>query len=616
MIPYMEDNIFHIIRKYINRCIPLVYKQLGITESTDTDFTVERPKDARHGDIASNVALVLAKVVRKHPFEVAQLIASVLQKEYCLSSLDMRPLWIQKIEVAHPGFINFYMTHTFWHDVLYNTLLAGPAYGSSTIGAGKRVNVEFVSVNPTGPLHIGHTRGAVYGDALSRLLTWCNFDVIKEYYINDAGKQIEILIDSVFIRYKQKLGIKAELSIEHYPGDYLITIAEILHTAHQDSLLHMHPAERNTLIRKVSLSKIMQCIKQDLSALDIQYDVFTSEKEDIIDKDLIENALEILKMQDLIYEGTLEKPKGKAALDWEQTKQLLLKSTAFGDDSDRTIQRKDGTYTYIASDIGYCLHKVMRGFDKMILVLGADHSGYVKRMEGVANVLGGEKQQTSILIYQLVNLLKEGKPFRMSKRTGTFITLSDVLEEVGKDALRFAFLSQKNDTALDIDLNQILEQSKDNPVFYVQYAHTRCASVIHKAHIAQIFSPKELAINLEDGELKYIRNNQHSAEQLTEILSLLTGESELSLIKEIALFPKIIESATIHYEPHRIARYLYDLANALHYAWAQGIEEPKQRFILENDRPLSQARVLLLYVTAHTIFLGLQILGVQTMIKM
>lgn len=569
-------NIFNSVRETILKCIAEVYPEAKDTAAV----AVELPKDSSHGDVATNAALVLKSQLGGNPVDISITLAERLSQE---------PTFKQ-VTTAGPGFINIILGDKIWYELIKTVVSSGIHYGDNNLGQGAKVNIEYVSVNPTGVLHVGHAR-AIYGDVLARLLKKCGYNVTKEYYINDAGGQINILTASAFVRYKQALGIEDQVQEGMYPGEYLIPVGKALAAKYGDTLLQMPEVERYEIMSEFTVFSMMELIKADLKEAGIEHDIFTSEKHDILKKNKIELALQLLENKGLIYKGILEPPKGKLPDDWEPREQTLFRATQFGDDIDRPIRKSDGTHTYFAGDIAYHLDKIQRGFNDMVLVLGADHGGYVKRMKAVVAALSDDKAKIDIKIIQMVNLFKEGKPFKMSKRAGTYITVHDVIEEVGKDVLRFVMLSRKNDTVFDFHFDKVLEQSKDNPVFYVQYAHARANSVLR------------------------IGKEQH-LEPSANHLALLTNEADLVLIKKIAQYPKIVESSAMNHEPHRITYYLTELANEFHSYWSKGNDSEGMRFIIPGNVELSSARLYLAQAIAATISSGLDIIGVKAVERM
>ncbi|RWR08688.1 arginine--tRNA ligase [Paenirhodobacter populi] len=543
------------------------------------NVTVEPPRDPLHGDMATNAAMVLAKPAGLKPRDIAEELAAKL-------SADPR---ITLAEVAGPGFLNLRLDPAVWADVTRAALAAGNDYGRSDLGHGIKVNVEFVSANPTGPMHVGHTRGAVFGDALASLLDFAGYDVTREYYINDGGAQVNVLARSAFERYREANGLEPEIREGLYPGDYLIPVGEALKAKYGDSLLNQPESVWLDDVREFATAAMMQMIRDDLALLNVTMDVYSSEKA-LYGTGKIEDALGRLESLGLIYEGVLEPPKGKLPEDWEEREQTLFRSTSFGDDVDRPVKKSDGSWTYFAPDIAYHYDKIERGFDQLIDVFGADHGGYVKRMKAAVAALSNNRVPLDIKLIQLVRLFKNGEPFKMSKRAGTFVTLRDVVEQAGADVTRFHMLTRKNDAALDFDFDKVLEQSKDNPVFYVQYAHARVASVLRKAAEAGIdVSPAALA---------------------RADLSGNTHEAELALVKKIAEWPRLVEIAARANEPHRVAFFLYEIASDLHALWNRGNEEPGLRFV-QDDSDISAAKIALAKACAVVISAGLGILGVK-----
>jgi arginyl-tRNA synthetase len=547
--------------------------------------TVEPPRDPAHGDMATNAAMVLAKPAGRNPREIAGALVEVLAADPLVASA----------EVAGPGFINLRLDPARWFGVVPAVLAAGRDFGRSRMGAGRRVNVEFVSANPTGPLHVGHTRGAVFGDALAGLLAFAGFDVTREYYINDGGAQVDTLARSVYLRYLEALGKAVEFPDGTYPGDYLIPVGQALAEKHGRDLVDRPEGEWLPTLRQFATDRMMELIRADLALLGVRMDHFFSEKS-LYGTGLIEEALVELEKRGLIYEGVLEPPKGKAPEDWEPREQTLFRSTAYGDDVDRPVKKSDGNWTYFAPDIAYHWDKVRRGYDELIDVLGADHGGYVKRMKAVVAALSGERVPLDVKLCQLVKLTKGGEPFKMSKRAGTFVTLRDVIEQVGPDVTRFVMLTRKNDAPLDFDFDKALEQSKDNPVFYVQYAHARAHSVLARG--------AEAGFSVTGADLAGVDPGP------------LGTEGERKLVQKIAEWPRQVEVAANHHEPHRIAFYLYDLASEFHALQHQGKLEPALRFVRDDAPEATRARLALVRATQVVISSGLAILGVTPMDEM
>jgi arginyl-tRNA synthetase len=550
-----------------------------------TQVAVEPPRDAGHGDMATNAAMVLAKPAGMAPRAIAEALAARLGQ-------DAR---IVAAQVAGPGFLNLRLQPRLWQAVVRSALEQGADFGRSRFGAGRKVNVEFVSANPTGPMHVGHVRGAVVGDALSNLLAFAGCEVTREYYINDGGAQVDVLARSAYERYRQACGLEPEIREGLYPGDYLIPVGEALKARFGDSLLDKGEQFWLAEIREIATELMMAEIRGDLLALGVRMDVYSSEKS-LYGTGKIEAAIQTLRDMDLIYEGTLEAPKGKEPEDYEPRIQTLFRSTAHGDDVDRPVQKSDGSWTYFAPDIAYHYDKVQRGFDELIDILGADHGGYVKRMKAAVAALSKGRVPLDIKLIQLVKLYKNGEPFKMSKRAGTFVTLRDVVEQAGADVTRFMMLTRKNDVALDFDFAKVLEQSKDNPVFYVQYANARINSVLRKS-VAAGMDVGDAALSAAD-------------------LTLLSHPAEIELAKKIAEWPRLVEIAAKGYEPHRVAFYLYELASEFHGLWNKGNDEPSLRFYQEGNLATGQAKIALARAVGVAISAGLAILGVTPVEEM
>lgn len=544
-------------------------------------ISVEPPKDIAHGEMSTNAAMVLAVKAGKKPRELAEMLQGRLKQIP----------WIQTVEIAGPGFINVRLVPTLWYEVLLDIRNQGVTFGGSTLGQGKKVNVEYVSANPTGPMHIGHARGAVYGDALASLLVKAGFSVTREYYINDAGAQVDTLARSVYLRYREALGETITIPEGLYPGDYLKPVGKLLALEQGTRLVGEAESVWLPKVRPFAIAQMLELIKQDLRDLGVKHDVFISEKA-LQDAGKIQEVMEILRAKGLIYNGILEAPKGKKPEEWEPREQTLFKATEFGDDSDRPLQKSDGTYTYFASDIAYHQDKLARGFNHMVLVLGADHGGYIKRLKAVVSALSNKRATIDVKISQLVNFLDQGVPIKMSKRKGSFTTVRDVIEEVGADVIRFIMLTRKNDVVLDFDLNVVKEQSKDNPVFYVQYAHARCCSVLRHAATEV---PKSIAMI--------------PALSSTDLLAL-SDPTEVQLIQLLATWPRIVESAALAHEPHRIAFYVQEVAAQFHALWNKGKDDAMLRFIVVDNISLTAARLLLIQAVSQVIASGLEVLGV------
>ncbi len=573
-------NLFAETRTLILSALDTMVADGSLPEGLSFDaITAEPPRDAAHGDMATNAAMVLAKPAGQKPRDIAETLATRLTQDARVISA----------EVAGPGFLNLRLAPEVWQQIASAVLSDGTDFGRAALGQGKKVNVEYVSANPTGPLHVGHTRGAVFGDALASLLDFAGFEVTREYYINDGGAQVDVLARSVYLRYLEAHGQEVAFPEGTYPGDYLIAVGEALKAKVGDAYLDKGEQYWLEDVRAFSTDAMMDLIRSDLSALGVEMDVFYSEKS-LYGTGRIEAALQDLKDKGLIYEGVLEPPKGKKPEDWEPREQTLFKSTEHGDDVDRPVMKSDGGWTYFAPDIAYHYDKVQRGFDMLIDVFGADHGGYVKRMKAAVSALSGGSVPLDIKLTQLVKLFKNGAPFKMSKRAGTFVTLRDVVDQVGPDVTRFVMLTRKNDAMLDFDFDKVLEQSRENPVFYVQYAHARVASVVRKAG--------EAGIAADDATLR-------GAD-----LSKLDHDAELALLRKLAEWPRLVETAARSNEPHRVAFYLYELAGEFHGLWNRGNDETQLRFIQEGDAATSQAKIALARAVAIVIAAGLGILGV------
>ncbi|MEW9806293.1 arginine--tRNA ligase [Mesorhizobium sp. ZMM04-5] len=560
---------------------------LGLTDKDGAPLdlsrvTVEPPRDASHGDLATNAAMVLAKPAGQNPRALAETIAAALRADGDVVGVD----------VAGPGFVNMKLSDAFWQAQLASMLAAGTDFGRSTIGAGTKTNVEYVSANPTGPMHVGHCRGAVVGDALANLLAFAGYEVTKEYVINDAGSQIDVLGRSAFLRYREALGETiGEIPPGLYPGDYLIPVGRALAADFGRGLLQMPEDEALAIVKDRTVDAMMGMIKEDLALLNVHHDVFFSERTLHADgARAIRAAINDLTLKGHIYKGKLPPPKGEKPDDWEDREQTLFRSTEVGDDMDRPLVKSDGSFTYFAADVAYLKDKVDRGFDELIYVLGADHGGYVKRLEALAKAVTNGRVTLTVLLCQLVKLYRGGEPVRMSKRSGDFVTLREVVEEVGRDPIRFMMLYRKNDAPLDFDFAKVTEQSKDNPVFYVQYASARCHSVFRQA--------REQFPDMAFGR-----------EALAATGHLLTDEGELGLIRKLAEYPRMIEAAALAHEPHRMAFYLYDLASALHAHWNRGADNDDLRFVKVNDPILTSARLGLVQAVSDVLTSGLALIG-------
>jgi arginyl-tRNA synthetase len=581
------DKPQHLFPAMLDRVRAACASQLG----PDADLArvvVEPPRDPSHGDMATNAAMVLAKDAGKKPRELAEKIAEALRGD------DM----ITKAEVAGAGFINLTLKPHLWAEELRVVLAAGKEYGRSNIGNGDKVNVEYVSANPTGPMHVGHGRGAVFGDALANLLSFAGFDVTREYYINDAGAQVDALARSAFLRYREALGEAITIPEGLYPGEYLKPVGGELAAEYGPKLNAMSESQWLPIVRAKAVAMMMDMIRADLAALNVRHDVFFSERSLIEGgKDQVTATIKSLQASDEVYEGRLPPPKGGNLEDWEDREQTLFRSTAFGDDVDRPLKKSDGSYTYFASDIAYHKSKFDRGFRNMIDVWGADHGGYIKRMQAAVKAVSGGTAELDVKLVQLVRLLRAGEPVKMSKRSGDFVTLREVVEEVGKDAVRFDMLYRKNDAVLDFDLAKVIEASRENPVFYVQYGHARGESVFRNARETMPDLP--VSSKARAGFLK------------DAALDRLSDSGELSMLRRIALYPRIVEAAALAHEPHRIAFYLYELASEFHAHWTRGKDLPHLRFIIQNDPDTTTARLALVQGIVTVLASGLALLGVE-----
>ena len=577
-------NVFEFVRGQIVAVVAGLIERGELRNVADLSrIVVEPPKDTSHGDMATNVALVLSKEAGISPRELADLLVPLI----------MKIVGVSHAAIAGPGFINLMLDDTLYHDVLKNILASGPEFGQSQVGQGEAVNVEYVSANPTGPLHVGHGRGAVFGDALASLLGSANYRVVREYYINDAGAQVDVLARSAFLRYCEALGQDiGEIPDGLYPGDYLKPVGSALAASYGDRLTGLPESEWLDIVRSKAIEMMLDLIKEDLAVLGIRHDLFFSERSlSLGENDVIRATIDDMIRRDLVYQGRLLPPKGAPVEDWEDREQTLFRATDFGDDVDRPLLKSDGSYTYFAADIAYHRSKFDRGFSNMIDVWGADHSGYIKRMTAAVKAVTGGKAALDVKICQLVRLLRDGQPVKMSKRSGDFVTLREVVDEVGADAVRFMMLFRKNDASLDFDLSKVVEQSKENPVFYVQYAHARCCSIRRQAE--NFFHGDDL------GDLHTSDFNQ------------LGDVSEKTVIRRLSQYPRLIEAAALAHEPHRIAFYLYDLAADFHALWNRGKDDPVMRFIIEDNKVVSLARLGLVESVKFVIASGLGVLGVS-----
>lgn len=581
-------NVFADFRRAVQQAVHVLAEQNVLPGELPLHaITVEPPRDPAHGDLATNVAMVLAKPAKLNPRALAEKLQPLLAAHEAVTA----------VEIAGPGFINLRLKPAYWQAQAAVILQAGPAYGDSKLGAGEPVNVEYVSANPTGPMHVGHCRGAVFGDALAALLEKAGFQVCREYYINDAGAQVDVLARSAHLRYREALGESIEIPEGLYPGDYLKPMGAALAKQYGERYRTSPESEWLPAFRLAATDAMMDMIREDLAALNIRHATFTSERV-LHESGAVQQAFDRLHQRGLIYTGVLEPPKGKLPEDWEARPQALFKASEFGDDIDRPLKKSDGSWTYFGADIAYHDDKYRRGFKQMIDVWGADHGGYVKRMKAAVKAMSNGEGDLDIKLVQMVNLLDDGQPVRMSKRAGTFVTLRDVVDQVGKDVVRFIMLTRKNDAQLDFDFKKVTEQSKDNPVFYVQYAHARICSVLRNAG-------KDLpSIATDDASLS-------GAD-----MGRLGHEAELALLKLLAGWPRLVESAAEAHEPHRIAFFLQEVAAAFHGLWNVGRDDVSARFLIAEDVELSRARLALIRAVAIVIASGLAVMGVTPVEEM
>jgi len=578
-------NVYALVHSRIIAALQALQGEGALPAGLDfANVEVSPPREAAHGDLACNAGLVLAKAAKMKPRDIAEKLAQKLEGDADISA----------VEVAGPGFLNMSFVPAFWHGVIAAILKEGADYGRVDLGHGERVNVEYVSANPTGPMHVGHCRGAVFGDALANLLEFVGYRVTREYYVNDAGAQVDALARSAYLRYREALGEKiGEIPAGLYPGDYLKPVGAALAREHGPTLLNFTEERWLPLVREAAVAAMIAMIKEDLAALNITHETFFLERSLTQGKDEVAETIEELRRKGLVFEGRLPRPKGHDEGDWEDREQTLFKATAFGDDTDRALMKSDGGYTYFASDMAYHHNKLARGFKHLINVFGADHAGYLTRVKAAVAALSDGKADLDIKVCQLVRLFRGGEPVRMSKRAGTFVTLREVVDEVGRDPVRYMMLYRKNDAPLDFDLAKAVEQSKDNPVFYVQYAHARTKSVFRQA-----------------GEV-FPNFTEASAEVRDADLALLQDAGEIDLVKKLASFPVLIEAAARAHEPHRLAFYLYELASTFHAQWTAGNELPHLRIIQASDGSLTASRLALALATTKVLASGLEILGVH-----
>ena len=583
-------NVFTIFTGHVGRAVEAL-AAAGLFRSPPdlSRIIVEPPRDAAHGDLATNAAMALAKDAGLKPRDLAEQIAAELRK---LAE-------VARVDIAGPGFINLTLDPSVWRNALRDLIVAGTDIARSGVGKGELVNVEYVSANPTGPMHVGHCRGAVFGDALANLLAVSGYAVTREYYINDAGAQVDVLARSAYLRYREALGEDIGPIPEGlYPGDYLKPVGAALASEYGRALLGKPEAEWLRIVRAKAVDMMMNEIRQDLAVLNVRHDVFFSERSLVEGgEDAVAATIAALRAEGKVYEGRLPPPKGAPSEDWEDREQTLFRATDFGDDVDRPLKKSDGSYTYFAADIAYHKSKVDRGFKNLIDVWGADHGGYIKRMKAAVAAVSGGAATLDVKIIQLVKLLRAGDPVKMSKRSGDFVTLREVVDEVGRDAVRFMMLFRKNDAPLDFDLAKVIEQSRDNPVFYVQYGHARGQSVFRKAQEVLPELPAALG-----ARARYLVNAP---------LDRLTDPTELGLMRSLASFPRLVEAAAISHEPHRIAFYLYDIASEFHGLWTKGSKDaPHLRFIIQDEPEMTMARLALVQGVVTVLASGLGLLGV------
>src|SRR5271169_4393131 len=591
------SNIFSDVRRLVLAALEDLVARGMLPQGLDfARVTVEPPRDPAHGDLATNAAMVLAGAVRENPMALAERIGAALNGRELVTG-DYRGRGLT-VAAARPGFLNITLAPEIWQAQLRAILRAGPGFGDSQVGAGERVNVEFVSANPTGPMHVGHGRGAVVGDALAALLAKAGFQVEREYYINDAGAQVDILARSTHLRYREALGEAiGPIPDGFYPGDYLIETGQALARRDGRKWLDLPESEWLAPVRDFAVAQMMALIREDLVVLGVRHDLFVSERA-LVEAGTIDDCLAALDERGLIYTGVLEPPKGKLPDDWEPRAQTLFRATQFGDDVDRPLRKSDGSWTYFAADIAYHRDKFRRSFANLIDVWGADHGGYVKRMQAAVRAVTDGAADLDVKLCQLVNLFDKGAPVRMSKRAGTFVTLREVVDQVGKDVFRFIMLTRRNDQALDFDFAKVTEQSKDNPVFYVQYAHARAASVMR--HAIEEFPQHDM-----------------SDMALAEApLDRLADPAELALIRQLAAWPRLVESAAEAHEPHRVAFYLQEVAAQFHMLWNKGRDEANLRFLIADQPEMTKARLALLQAMKHVIASGLRVFGVEPVEEM
>lgn len=613
-------NIFNSFKEIFSSALTKIAAEnsIELNEKDFRNFTVEPAKERAHGDLACNVAMVVAKKFAtvealNNPRKLAAKIISEIQNEN-----------VAKLEIAGAGFINIFLKPQIFYQIIFD-LLSNEKFEFQNLGNGEKINLEYASPNPTGPIHVGHTRGAIYGDVLATLLQKVGYDVLKEYYINDAGSQIITLLKSAHLRYLEALGEEIKIPEGFYPGEYLIPIGEALKAKFGDSLKAKSEEKILAEIRDFVVAEMLEMIKSDLLALGIKHDSYFSEKKNLHDTNAVAKTVEILRQQGLIFEGKLEAPKTEkgvgaqgfmASEGYDDQDQTLFRSTKFGDDQDRVVKKADGNFTYFAADMAYAANKFARGAKVFIMPLGYDHAGYVKRLSAAIEALTQGQAQLKVILCQMVKFVKNGEQLKMSKRSGNFVTAREVIDEVGADALRFIMLTRKNDAPFDFDLAKVIEQSRDNPIFYVQYAHARCCSVLRNLFSSSLDAEASEDLRSWISEFKLMRSSAFQAKDDGAVLKNLTDESEIELIKKIANFPRVIEMAVVNFEPHRIAFYLQELAAEFHALWNKGTENPDLKFIIKDNLQLTQARIYLVLAVKKIIAEGLAIFNIKAVEEM
>ena len=574
----------NIVNYYREAISDIILDEFSLKNDDIKNISFEFPKETGLGDFSTNAAMVLAGKLKKAPNEIAESIVHFLNKNPDIENVD----------IAGKGFINIKIKKKVWQNLIYEIIKNKSSYGDTDLGNKEKINVEYVSANPTGPLHVGHTRGAVFGDTLSNILVKVGYDVCREYYVNDAGEQIDKLARSSFVRYQESCGIDS-VSIPEglYPGDYLISVGDQIKEIYGNELLDKEEGYWLPLVKKISIYEMLKIIKKDLKSLNIEHDVFTSEF-DLLNNGFVEKIFNELNNKDLLYEGETSPPKGSDLKEWVKKKHILFKSKNFGDDEDRVVKKHDGSWTYFMPDIAYHKDKSIRGFKKMINVWGADHSGYISRVTSAVNAITDNKASLEVKVCQLVRLTRGNEVVKMSKRSGSFITLKEMVDEVGRDAVRFMMVTRKNDAPLDFDYELVKEQTKDNPIFYIQYAHARICSVIRRVKEDKLFEINDESLLESD-------------------VNLLDKVDDIELIKIVSNFPRIIEQSAIYREPHRLAFYLKDLASSFHSYWNLGNENADFKVINKEDINVSRARLALIRSVGITIAEGLNLLGIEAL---